>query len=101
MKQTFKQWMHSTYDRAELKEIAECGCICGIHSMTYYSETCALYDLHADELHDLVYNYEQENGIVPAYIVDHLGYLTGFKNAMVWFAAECYAQEMTSEECEA
>jgi hypothetical protein len=99
-KQTFKQWMHATYDREELQGIAEHGCVSGVSGMIYYSETCDLYDTHAEELHDLLYQYEQDFGQYPQYIVENLGCLTGFKNAMIWFAAEFYAQEMTNEELE-
>jgi hypothetical protein len=97
---TFKQWMKDTYDRQELEDIAQYGCQSGVSGMIYYTETCALYDKHAEELHDLLYNFEKETGVYPQSIVEELGCLTGFKNAMVWFAAEVYAQEMTSEELE-
>ena len=98
---TFKQWMHSTYDRQELLDIAQYGCESGTAGgMIYYTETNKLYDLHAEELHDVLHNYEQETGTVPEYIIKYLGDLTGFKNAMVWFVAELYAQEMTSDEVE-
>jgi hypothetical protein len=97
---TFKQWLKDTYDRAELNEIAQYGCQSGVGGMIYYNETCALYDKHAEELHDMLYEHEQNFGEYPQYIVENLGCLTGFKNAMVWFAAEVLAQEMTSEETE-
>ena len=99
-KQTYKQWLKDTYDREELNDMAAMGCQGGFGGMIYYSETCDLYDKHAEELHDLVYNYEQDTGEMPQYIVEQLGCMTGFKNAMVWFAAEYYAHEMTNEETE-
>ena len=95
---TFKQWMKDTYDRQELEDIAQNGCVGGVSGMIYYTETCALYDKHAEELHEVVYNFEQECGEQPQYIVEELGDMVRFKNAMVWFAAELYAQEMTSED---
>lgn len=99
MKQSFKQWLFNQYDRAELQEIAEHGCASGVAGgMIYYSETCALYDQHAEELHDVLGQYEEDVGVLPEYIIQYLGDLTGFKNAMVWFVAELYAQEMVSEE---
>ena len=99
MSQTFKQWLFNTYDRQELQEIAQHGCASGVSGgMIYYSETCDLYDKHAQELHGVVGQYEQETGVLPEYIIKYLGDLTGFKNAIVWFVAEYYAQEMTSED---
>ena len=100
-KQTFGNWMKSSYDREELEDIARYGCSGGIGGMIYYHETNALYDLHAEELHDMIYEYEQSTGEMPRYVIDELGCLTGFKNAVVWFCAELMAQELTSEECEA
>ena len=100
----FKQWLKDTYDREELQAIAHYGCESGVAGgMIYYSETCALYDKHAEELHDVIWHYEQDFGVLPEYIIKHLGDLTGFKNAMVWFVAEFYAQDMVSldEEVEA
>lgn len=97
MTNQFKQWLKDTYDRQELQEISQYGCESGVAGgMIYYSETCALYDKHAEELHNVIWQYEQDTGVLPEYIIKHLGDLTGFKNAMVWFVAEVYAQEMTS-----
>lgn len=98
MTNQFKQWLKDTYDHQELQEITQYGvCASGVvGGMIYYSETCALYDKHAEELHNVIWQYEQDTGVLPEYIIKHLGDLTGFKNAMVWFVAEVYAQEMTS-----
>lgn len=99
MKQTFKQWLFDTYDRQELSEIANNGCASGVAGgMIYYSETCDLYDKHAEELHDALYDWEQQTGSPPEFLIEHLGCLTGFKNAVVWAVAEMYAQEMISDE---
>ena len=98
---TFKQWLKDTYDREELQAIADHGCESGVAGgMIYYSETCALYDKHAEELHDVLWHYEKDFGVLPEYIIKHLGDLTGFKNAMVWFVAEFYAQDMVSADDE-
>lgn len=99
MSNTFKQWLFNQYDRQELQDIAEHGCASTAPGgMIYYTETADLYNRFEQELHDVVWQYREETGIVPEYIVQYLGDLTGFKNAMVWFVAELYAQEMTSEE---
>lgn len=94
---TFKQFLKDTYDKDELITIAEHGCQGGVGGMIYYTETCALYDKFAEELHDIVYNFEQDCGELPQSIIENIGCLTGFKNAMVWFCAELLAQEMTNE----
>jgi hypothetical protein len=96
--QNFKQWMKDTYDREELETIAQHGCQSGVGGMIYYSETCALYDKHAEEMHDMIYEYKENFGDFPQYIIEELGCFTGFKNAVVWLCAEMIAQEMTNEE---
>lgn len=96
---TFKQWLSNQYDQDELKEIAYNGCESGCAGgLIYYSETTALYDLYADELHEQLGNYLDQTGEqIPSYISGHLGHLTGFKNAMVWFVAEMYANDLINE----
>lgn len=100
---TFKQWMSSQYDQDELREIAYHGCESGCAGgLIYYSETCAIYDLYAEELHEQLGNYLDQTGEqLPSYISGHIGNLTGFKNAVVWFVAEMYANDSLSETEEA
>lgn len=97
---TFKQWMSSQYDQDELREIAYNGCESGCAGgLIYYSETCAIYDLYAEELHEQLGNYLDQIGEqMPSYISGHIGNLTGFKNAVVWFVAEIYANELMDAE---
>lgn len=95
MQVTFKQWMKNTYDHEELQAIAEHGCASGVAGgMIYYSETCALYDKHAEELHDVLGDWIDEIGENPEFITKHLGHCASFKNAMVWFVAELYANDI-------
>lgn len=96
---TFKQYLFNTYDRQELQDIADYGCQSGVAgTMIYYNQTNDLYDKYSEEMHDTLGAYIEETGQIPDYIVKYLGDLVGFKNAMVWFVAEIYAQEMTNTE---
>jgi hypothetical protein len=53
----------------------------------------------ADELHDIISEYKEMTGEMPDYIVKNLYSGTQFKNAVVWFVAEWYADEyMTNWE---
>lgn len=97
MTQTFKQWMIDQYDQEELYTITEHGCISGCAGgLVYYSETCDLYDKHAEELHDALNDYKDSHGEWPAYVIENLGSVISFKNAVVWFVAELYAYELTA-----
>ena len=99
MANTFKQHLFDNYTRQELQEIADHGCQSGVAgTMIYYNQTNTLYDQYCEELHDILGRYIEETGITPEYIVQYLGDLVCFKNAMVWFVAELYAQEMANTE---
>lgn len=92
---TFKQFLADTYSVDVLKEISEHGCASyAPGEMIYYSETCALYDLHCEELHEVIGYWTDEIGFLPNYILEHIGDAKSFKNAIVWVVAEYYANEM-------
>jgi hypothetical protein len=97
--QSFKQWMIDNYTPEELQDIARQGCISGAASgLIYYRETVAAYDKYGEELHDVISDYRENYGEYPPYVVDALSSIDGFKNAVVWFVAEVYAQELTETE---
>ena len=83
-----------SYDIEDVRTMAEHGCMGGIRGMTYYTETSAIYDEYANELHALVGCMKQEFGAFPAFIADSIGTSACFKYAMVWFCAEVVAQEI-------
>jgi hypothetical protein len=92
---TFYQYMKDTYTPEELREITLHGCVSGCAgTLIYYRDTCALYDLHSDELHDQLRDWMDCVGETPEFITDQLGFADGFKNAMVWFVAEQYANDI-------
>lgn len=98
---TFYQWMKDRYEYEELKDIANYGCVNGFSGLIYYSETVALYEQFKDELHEKLGSWIEEIGETPKFITDHLGWYDGFANALVWFVAEQYANEIyETMECE-
>ena len=97
MSNTFKQWMSEQYEAEELKDIANNGCAnVAPGGMIYYTETAAIYDQYAEELHRAYGDYVSEIGEPVAYVVENMGEVSMFKNALVWFVAELYAQELTN-----
>ena len=99
---TFYDHMKENYDIQELKEIAMHGCASGCAStLIYYTDTCAIYDQFSDELHTKLGEWIDEIGETPLFITEQLAYADGFKNAMTWFVAEQYANEIIQTlECE-
>lgn len=98
---TFKQWMQDTYEQDELNDIAKYGCVNGVSGLIYYSETNDIYDQYSHELHEALGNWIDSVGEAPDFIVKELDNATTFKNAMVWFVAELYASELSTETEEA
>jgi len=90
---TFKQWMLETYEHDDYLNINHSGCQGGVSGLIYYNETNAIYDAFADELHDILSEYKDMTGEIPDYIIKNLDSATQFKNAVVWFVAEWYADE--------
>jgi len=92
---TFSQYMKETYTLGELREITQHGCVRGCAgTLIYYRDTCALYGLYADELPDQLRDWMDCVGETPEFITEQLGYADGFQNAMVWFVAEQYANDI-------
>jgi len=98
MENTFKQWLVDNYEHNELADIANHGCAGGVGGMVYYTETVKLYAQFKEALHQTLEEYKDATGEWPQYVVDELGDDVRFANAVVWFAAEWIAQNITQGE---
>lgn len=91
---TFYEYM-KFYDVEDLAEIVKHGCVNGCaRELIYYSDTCAFYDQFAVELHTKLGEWIDATGETPEFIIKELGFSYGFQNAIVWFVAELYADEI-------
>ena len=97
MEQTFKQWIKETYEPEQIEDIQRHGCEGGVSGMIYYTETTALYDEFADEMHEVICELTEQIGFIPEYIIRYIGSVEQFKNAIVWVVAEWYAGEIVAE----
>ena len=98
MSYTFKQYMQEKYTLEELQDIASHGCQSGCAgTLIYYSDTNAIYDRFAEEIHAVISDEAENFGEVPQYLVKALAEpLHVFKNNLVWFVAETYAFELSN-----
>lgn len=94
---SFKDFLKTTYVDDDFLDIQRGGCENGVSGLIYYSETCAIYEAFTTELHDILFDYMEETGAYPECVIDQLGYPDGFKNAVVWFAAEYLVSEFLNE----
>jgi hypothetical protein len=97
MENTFKQWLKDTYEPVEIEDIQRHGCEGGVSGMIYYTETSALYDKYAEEMHEVIGEMIDQIGFMPEYISRYIGSVEQFKNAIVWVVAEWYAGDIISE----
>ena len=86
--------LKEVYDVDDCKYILEGGCVSGCaHSHIYYSQTNSFYDMHSDEI--VEYIKEQMGDNYPACLFVENDYdIVLYKNAIVWCAIECFANDV-------
>ena len=100
---TLKGWLKYNFTKSELGDIASHGCACGFAGLTYYTQTCYLYDKFEYEIWEKLQDEAEAEGTTP---IQYMGYFNGvnniaspqtFKNALVWWYCETIARELTPE----
>ena len=86
-----------TYNKEELKEIADHGCQSGVcHEHIYYGDTIQFYDtFETNILDELVLNYGYD--LLNDLFKDANAALTVYKNSVVWAFIEMVAFEAVEE----
>lgn len=97
---TFKAWFKTNLkDYAE--DIANHGADCGYPGITYYTDTCALYNKFKDEIWEALINDAESYGqnvfkmIAGFSGAKNVSDVTTFENLMTWYMAERTAREIT------
>lgn len=98
MANTFKQHMGNTYSHNELADMANHGSNTGHRGLIWTVDLLELYKEHSAALHDILAEYKDETGELPQYVLDNMDDADQFQSAMVYFAAEWVAYEMTHGE---
>jgi len=101
---TFKEWMKERYDRGELEDITNHGCVSGFPGLTYYSDTHKLYYDFSEEIWDALSEDADSFGnknimelIASFNGADAVGSDGQFENLLVWYMAERIARELIEE----
>jgi hypothetical protein len=92
--------LRDNYSHNELADCARHGCQGGFGDFIYYSDTVRYFEQFKEDCFDIVNAYNEmtgENGF-PKYIEDNMETYTAFANAMIWFAVEWVADEITQGE---
>lgn len=98
---TFKAWMKTNL-KESYQDIVEHGANCGYPGITYYRDTCKLYDKFEEEIWEALYDDAEENGQTILELIASFrgakdvtsGYQ--FKNLLTWYMAERIAQAETA-----
>ena len=96
-RQLVEQRFKDEDDDLNPEEILNHGMVAGFGGFIYYDETCEMWDIHQEEIWDLLQEESEAIGdgpIVRHLVTDDCGTtLRQFKNQMVWAAVEIIARE--------
>ena len=82
------------YTIEELNDIVEHGCVSGCaNNHIYYSDTVSFYDEYSDDISDYIRDAIGSEFLTETFD-NNEGYLTGYKNDIVWTFIELYAMEL-------
>lgn len=98
MANTFKQHMVNTYSHNELADMANHGSNTGHHGLIWTVDLLKLYKEHSAALHAILAEYKDATGEMPQYVLDNMDDVELFQAAVVYFAAEWVAHEVTQGE---
>ena len=97
---TFEKWVINTFSKSELSDITNYGANAGFTGLTYYKDTCKLYNKFKEEIWRLLREDADAMGIN---IFEMLNSFRGikdvdsaehFENLMTWYAAERVAYNL-------
>lgn len=100
---TFKSWMKANLSDY-MEDISRYGCEGGFPGLTYYTDTCKLFDRFQDEIIEALATDAEEFGCkgIADYLCNYANYdkvvtdNTTHKNFLVWWYAEKIANELTN-----
>lgn len=98
----FTTWMKANFTQEELEDIASHGADAGWHHLTYYTDTCHIYEHFKDEIWEALCQDAEDFGhknpfelIATFGGAVNVGSADQFENLMTWYMAERTARELT------
>lgn len=86
--------MQANFNGQEMSDIAKHGADTGWHGLTWYTDTCKLYNRFKDEMWDMLVDDANDYGCDALTLLagfkgaSDVCSATGFENLMTWYAAE-------------
>ena len=97
---TFRQWFNANL-KDYAYDIASHGANSGFPGITYYRDTCKLYDKFKDEIWEMLiddardFGYSNPFELVATFRRSDVNSVTEVENLLVWYAAERVAREIS------
>lgn len=98
----FRSFMLANFRKSELRDVATHGADAGWQWLTWTADTVRLFDRYGEEIWDWAVDDAADYGCANVLEMvagfgraDMADTLDGFKNLMVWYAAERVARELT------
>ena len=98
MQNTFKSHMLRTYSHNEMADMANHGSNSGHRGLIWTKDLVSLYNEHGSALHEIIAEYKDETGELPSFVLEHMDDVDQFQAAVVYFAVELVAHEVTLGE---
>jgi hypothetical protein len=98
---SFESWMQSNFSKTELRDIAQYGADAGWTHLTYYTDTCKIYEKFKEEIWEALLEdaddfgqnvFEMIGGFGGA---SSVGSVESFENLLTWYMAERTARRLT------
>jgi hypothetical protein len=100
---TFKAWMLANLDESQIRDIAQHGADSGWPGLTYYTDTCKLYNRFKEEIWEMLLEDAENLGQNVFEVIasfggaKSVGSAEQFENLMTWYAAERIAQDLNNQ----
>lgn len=101
----FKAWIKANLDSDEIRGLAEHGADAGWAGLTYYSDTCKLYERFKSEIWEALSQDSDEFGCKNIFeMISGFGgassvvSVEAFENLMTWYMAERTARNLIDSE---
>lgn len=102
---TFKAWFFANFNKQAMKGIAYHGADTGWPGITYYRDTCKLYNKFKEEIWKMLFDDTESLGYSNVFELmasfggaKDVGCCDQFENLMVWYAAEKFAYQAIDKE---
>ena len=98
---TFEAWMRANFEKSTLTDMIQYGCQGGFPMLTYYTDTCKLYNSFKEEIWEAVVQDAEEYGNNNPFEymatwggAKNVGDADQFENLMTWYMAERTAHQI-------